>query len=71
MHGTTDKESGFGAALRLIVGALLASAPQLASQVASAAVYLASETAGYITGEILHIDGGVRWSSGHGATPPA
>jgi 2-hydroxycyclohexanecarboxyl-CoA dehydrogenase len=42
-----------------------------ASQVASAAVYLASDTAGYITGEILHIDGGVRWSSGHGGTPPA
>ena len=33
-----------------------------ASQVAKAAVYLASDAAAFVTGELLHIDGGVRWA---------
>lgn len=36
-----------------------------ASEVAAAAVYLASAHAGYITGEILHVEGGVRLAWSH------
>lgn len=36
-----------------------------ASEVAAAAVYLASRHAGYITGEILHVEGGIRLAWSH------
>jgi len=65
-RGLMASLSGEKAALRgkIFKSGVLPQKIARASQVASAAVYLASETAGYVTGELLHIDGGVRWSSG-------